>query len=81
MRVFGKILIPEFQKVVEKAARKNILNPDLSGVKRIEKEEEFPYGRANVEGVEGLVQSVELRQGFDQLGNVILHVLLAKESK
>ncbi len=59
--IFGKILITEFQKVVEKAASKNIKNPDLSGVKRIEKEEKFPYGRANIEGVKGFVQSVKLR--------------------
>jgi hypothetical protein len=80
LSVLGQILISKFQKIVQKAAGKDVKNPDLSGVKRVEEEEELPDGRADVEGVEGLVETVELRQSLDQLRNVVLDVLFTKKS-
>ena len=50
-------------------------------MKWIEKEEEFPDGRANVEGMEGLVQPVQLRQRFNQLRDVVLNILLSEEPR
>ena len=78
--ILGKILIAKFQKIVEKAAGEHVEDPDFSGVKRIEEEVELPDGRADVEGVEGLVEAVQLRKSLDQLRDVVLNVLLAKKS-
>ena len=79
--VFGQILVTKLQKVVKKAASEDIQDPDFSGVERVQEEEELSDGRADVERVEGLVEAVQLRQGFDQLGDVVLDVLLAEETR
>ena len=50
-------------------------------MERVQEEEELSDGRADVERVEGLVEAVQLRQGFDQLGDVVLDVLLAEETR
>ena len=50
-------------------------------MERVQEEEELSDGRADVERVEGLVEAVKLRQGFDQLGDVVLDVLLAEETR
>ena len=81
MGVFGQILVTKLQKVVKKAASEDIQDPDFSGVERVQEEEELSDGRADVERVEGLVEAVKLRQGFDQLGDVVLDVLLAEETR
>ena len=41
------------------------LNTNFAGVQRVEEEKEFPDGCAHVEGVERLVQPVQLWQGLD----------------
>lgn len=44
----------------------------------VEEEKELPDSGANVEGVEGLLQSVQLRQSGDQLQDVVLQILFHK---
>lgn len=41
----------------------------------IEEEEELPYSGANIEGVEGLFEAVQLGEGWYELQNVILQIL------
>lgn len=41
----------------------------------IEEEEELANGSADVERVEGLLQAVQLREGGDQLQDVVLQIL------
>ena len=48
----------------------------LTGPEGIEKEEELANGSADVEGVEGLLQPVQLRQGGDQLQDVVFQILV-----
>ena len=47
----------------------------LTGTEGIEEEEKLADGSADVKRVEGLLQSVQLRQSGDQLQNVVLQIL------
>ena len=51
------------------------LYPYLSRPERVEEEEEFPDGRARIEVVKGLFQTIQLRQSVNQLCDVVLQVL------
>ena len=42
---------------------------------RVQEEEELPHSSADVEGVEGFLQALELGQSGDQLQDVVLKVL------
>lgn len=47
----------------------------LTCSERVEEEKELPNSGADVERVEGLLQSVQLRQSGDQLQDVVLQIL------
>lgn len=47
----------------------------LTGPEGVEEEKELANSSADVEGVEGLFQSVQLRQSGDKLQDVVLQIL------
>jgi hypothetical protein len=61
LHLFRKILVPQFQKLIQETTGQNVSDFDLSGAQRIQKEEELSHRRANVKAVEALLQAIQLR--------------------
>jgi len=64
---------PELQQVVEEGAGEHVQDPDLSRPERIQEEEELPHGGADVKGVKGFLQPVQLGQSLYQLQDVVFY--------
>jgi len=62
---------PQLEQIIEKGASQDILDPDFSRSEWVEEKEELPDGCTHVEGMEGLLQAVQLRQSLDELQDVI----------
>ena len=80
MTFLGELLIPQLQQVVQEGASEDVLYLYLAGPVRVQEEEELPDRGADVERVEGFLQTVQLWEGFYQLQDVVLQVGLAEES-
>ena len=78
LHFFRQLFVPELEQVVEEAARQNVQDLYLARPQWVEEKEKLAHARADVKGIERSLESVELRQGRNELEYVILQIRFAQ---
>mmetsp|Transcript_89588 Transcript_89588/g.191977 ORF Transcript_89588/g.191977 Transcript_89588/m.191977 type:complete len:246 (-) Transcript_89588:455-1192(-) len=72
------LLLSQLIQLKQDLRREEVADLDPASALHVEEEEELPDSREDIEGVELLLERVELRQRGDKLENEVLHILLSE---